>query len=236
VAGCGSSDRPTGSGPASSAPATGGPVAPSAPPCLPKVVESGFSVADHVVHYGVIARSDCPQAAIDNAVSVRVLDAAGKTIAGQDENTPDLAVLLPGQQVGGAGTFYMWTITTVSRVDVEFTASDPAPVSAFAAWPTSVRVTGISVSKPDDRGRTTVSGQIVTEPADAPLCWPHASLIVRDSAGRIIYGQSVAPQASRVSFTLAMPAKADTSTIAVYVALGLIGLSLDPASTAACRT
>jgi hypothetical protein len=239
VAGCGTPARHIGFGPPTGTPtatADGDSAAPSTPACLPRITESGFSVTGHVVHYGVIARSDCPQATFNDVVTARVLDANARQIDGRDENLPELVVLLPGQEVGGAGAFYMTDVTTVSRVDVEFTAASAAPVSAFASWPTSVRVADLNISKPDDLGRTTVTGRIVTEPAHAPLCWPHTSLIVRDAAGKIIYGLSGVPQGTLVSFDVAMPAKADTSKVTVSVALGQAGLSLEPLSTAACRS
>jgi hypothetical protein len=239
VTGCVASDRHDGFGPPSGIPTTvvgSGSTAPSPPACLPRILESGFSVTRHVVHYGVIARSDCPEVTFNNVVSVRVLDADGKKIDGQDESLPELVVLLPGQELGGAGAFYMTNVMTVGRVDVEFTGASAAPASAFASWPTSVRVADLHISKPDDVGRTTVTGRIVTEPDRAALCWPHTGLIVRDVAGKIIYGQSGVPQGGLVSFDLAMPARADLGKVTVYVALGQVGLSLDPVSTAACRT
>jgi hypothetical protein len=208
----------------------------SLPACLPKITDAGFSVTGHVVHYGVIARSDCPQATFNNVVSVRVLDAAGNPIDGHHDNLPELLVLLPGQEVGGAGSFYMINVATVSRVDASFTASSAAPVSAFAAWPTSVRVADLNVGKPDSVGRTTVTGRIVTEPAGATLCSPYTSLILRDAAGKIIYGMSGVPRGTLVSFDLAMPGTADTGKTTVYVALGRGAVSLDQAAAAACRT
>jgi hypothetical protein len=205
------------------------------PVCLPTITETGFSVIGHDVYYGVIARSDCPQATYNNVVFVRVLDAAGNQIEGQNDYLPEMVVLLPGQEVGGAGSFYLKTVTTVSKVEVKFTAASAAPVSAFASWPTSVQVTDLNISKPDAVGRTTVTGQIVTEPPGAYLCSPRTSLILRDATGKIIYGLAGQPRANTVYFDLAMPANADLSRTTVYVALGQAALSLNPVATAACR-
>lgn len=204
--------------------------------CLPKIVESGFSVTGHSVNYAVIARSDCPRATYNNALSVQVFDPAGHPVAGQDEQQPDLLVLLPGQQIGGAGRFGMTTVSAVGRIVVSFTASSPAPISAFASWPTSIRVVDLVVGKPDARRWTNVAGRVVTEPVGVGLCEPQASLIVRDTSGKIIYGQQGSPQAGRVSFDLTMPPGADPSRISVFVALGQPGLNaFDPVSSAACR-
>lgn len=211
---------------------------PSGPVCLPKIVEIGYSVTRNNVHYGVIARSDCPETTYDLVPSVHVFDTAGRPIAGHDEFLPEINVLLPGQQVGGAGTFYMLAVRPVGRLEVRFTAGDPAPVGLFAAWPTSVRVTDLEYEK--HRGAsdyTTVTGQIVTEPERAGLCAPHTSLILRDAKGKIIYGvQGEVHSDAFVTFDLAIPTKADLSKTTAYVALGAVAISFDPASGAACRS
>ncbi len=229
---------PTPGAAGSATPSTTPSAAASSPACLPRIVETGFGVTEDVVHYGVIARSDCPQVAYNIVVSVQVFDRAGRSIAGHNDFLPEINVLLPGQQVGAAGSFYMSAARPVGRVEVRFTDAATGPVSAFAAWPTSVRITDLEYETvrgaPD---RTTVTGQIVTEPARAVLCAPHTSLILRDAKGKIIYGAQGQVHADRfVTFDLAIPAEADRGKTTAYVALGEVGISLDPVSMAACRS
>jgi hypothetical protein len=213
------------------------PSAASSPACLPTVVETGFGVTGKNVDYGFIARSDCPQATYNIVISTRVFDPAGREIGGQNEVLPEVNVVLPGQQVGGAGRFYLTTVRPVGRVEVRVTRGRPAPVSAFAGWPNSVRVTDLEYQPvrgaPD---RTTVTGQIVTAPARAVLCAPHTSLILRDAGGKIIYAIQGQVHSTSVTFELAIPAAADRRKTTAFVSLGEVAFSVDAVSTASCRS
>ncbi|GAA2845504.1 hypothetical protein Acy02nite_46970 [Actinoplanes cyaneus] len=206
----------------------------SEPACLPTVIEAGFAVVGQSVRYGVVARNDCPEAVINAAVKIRVVDPSGNPVAGTDEQLPDLVVLLPGQQLAGAGRFYLDKPGKVGKVEAAFAAATPAPTTAFAAWPRQVSVTGVTAGAPDSHGRSTVTGRITTDPANTALCSPTASLILRDSNGKIIYGMTGQIRDDQVSFELAVPKATDRSTISVAIALGQPALTLDSVPTAAC--
>jgi hypothetical protein len=236
TSGTGAAATPSASG--SRTPSTTASAAPHRPACLPRVLETGFSVSEGDVEYGAIVRSDCPQALFNIAVSARAFDTAGREIDGKETAWPEINVLLPRQQVGGAGVFAMRTAKPVGRVEVRFTDALSAPVSVFARWPASVRVADLTFSKPDRVGGVRATGRIVTEPASAALCWPHASLILRDSAGAIVGatwgavlggepGQGLT-HASSVEFRVPkVPAKADLRRATAYVTLGIDSLDID---------
>jgi hypothetical protein len=206
----------------------------SGPACLPTVTETGFAVVGQSVQYAVVARNDCPDALINAALKIRVTDPSGDPVAGSDEQLPDLVVLLPKQEVAGAGRFYMAKPGNVGKVEATFAAATPAPAEAFDAWPQQVSVAGVEVSAPDSHGRSTVTGQITTDPAGATLCSPTASLILRDRSGKIIYGMTGQIGDDQVTFELAVPPATNRSAITVAIAQGQPALTLDPVPTAAC--
>ncbi|BCY08928.1 hypothetical protein L3i22_040160 [Actinoplanes sp. L3-i22] len=206
----------------------------SGPACLPTVIETGFAVVGQAVRYGVEARNDCPEAVFNAVVKVRVVDPSGDPVAGTDEQLPKLVVLLPGQQVAGAGRFYLDKPGKVGKVEAAFVAATPAPTEAFDGWPRQVSVTDVTVGKPDSHGRSTVTGRITTDPAGTTLCSPSASLILRDHSGTIIYGMTGPIRDDQVSFELAVPKATDRNAITVAIALGQPALTLDPVPTAAC--
>jgi hypothetical protein len=219
---------------------------PSGPACLPRVLETGFFVFQQAVEYGITVRSDCPQALINIAVSVLVLDTTDRPVDGFDSLLPFIDVLLPGQQIGAAGVFAMTTAKPVGRVEIRFTDALPAPVSVFAGWPTSVRVADLTFDRPDHAGGVRVTGRIVTEPANAILCFPHTNLILRDSAGAIVGGRwglilgEPGRTRATTSFLLPkVPATADLSKTTAYVTLGGPQVDVDAGkynpSGAACR-
>ncbi|MEU8662594.1 hypothetical protein [Actinoplanes philippinensis] len=202
--------------------------------CLPTVTEIGFTADEREVRYGVATRNACPYALVNAAVTVRVLGADGRRLAGEDIDLPDLTVLLPGQELAGAGYFQLDDAVRVGTVEAVFTAGEPAPAEAFAAWPREVRVADLTVSTPDSHGRSAVTGRIVTEPAGAALCSPAASLILRDRAGKIVYGRPALIRGDRVSIDLAVPETADPARTEIAVAQGQDALRANPVPVAAC--
>jgi hypothetical protein len=205
-------------------------------PCLPTVTETGFDFDGQTVQYGIVTRNACPYAVYNASVNVRVLGPSGAPAAGREEESPNVTVMLPGQELAGAGRFYLDRKgTEVSTVEATFDGATPVSASAFDAWPREVRVTDVKVGAADSDGRSTVSGRIVTDPAGAPLCAPAASLILRDKNGKIIYGMNGRIMADQVTFELALPEAADRNNITIEIAQGKPTLSLlNPAAAAAC--
>ncbi|GAA1604654.1 hypothetical protein [Actinoplanes couchii] len=202
--------------------------------CLPEVTEVGFTVEERDVRYGIHTRNDCPYALVNATVKVEVLDGKGRPVAGRDQYLPDLTVLLPGQQAEAGGYFYLDKEGPVGRVEASFTSGTPAPAEVFAGWPREVRVEDLTVSAPDDRGRSEVTGLMVTEPAGATPCSPAASLILRNRAGKIIYGRQVFIKADRVNIDLVVPETADPARTTVFVSQGQDAVSFNPIPIAAC--
>jgi hypothetical protein len=96
-------DRKPAAGPAPTPSAA----ASSGPGCSPAVAEIGYSrTTTGRVDFGLIARSDCPSAAVNNIVAVSAIGADGKPIANAPGTAlqPRLPVILPGQRLGLAGT------------------------------------------------------------------------------------------------------------------------------------
>ncbi|WIM98603.1 hypothetical protein ACTOB_002207 [Actinoplanes oblitus] len=227
-------EEPSADGPTPAASSSARP-AHSAPACLPTVSETGFSVVRQTVQYAVMTRNDCPDAVINAAVKVRVLDPSGDPVAGRDEQLPDVVVLLPGQELAGAGSFFLDKAgSKVSEVEATFVAATPAPAEAFNGWPREVRVTDVTVGAADSHGRSVVTGRIVTDPPGATLCSPAASLILRDRSGALIYGMTGQIRDDQVTFELAVPENTDRGKITVAIAQGRPALTLHPVATAAC--
>jgi hypothetical protein len=206
----------------------------STPACLPTVVESGYTNDSGRISVGIIAENPCPQAVINTVIKVTAEEAAGTEIHSSGDDPPTLPVLLPGQRLGAGGTISVGRSAKVARVVVTFTHAEAAPVEAFAAWPKSVTVTQLTHSAPDDRGFTTVSGKIHTNPPGATLCEPQVNLIVRNRTGKIIYGEVGTPNGIGVTFESAFPAGSDFDRSEVYVAQGRPAVSLRPAAFASC--
>ncbi|MFI1996292.1 hypothetical protein [Actinoplanes sp. NPDC020271] len=224
-----SADDPTPAASSSAQPTSSGPA------CLPVVSETGFSVVRQTVQYAIVARNDCPDAVINAAVKVRILDPSGDPVAGRDEQLPDVVVLLPGQELAGAGSFFLDKQgSKVGKIEAAFVAATPAPADAFSGWPREVRLSDVTVGVADSHGRSAVTGRIVTDPPGAALCSPAASLVLRDKSGAIIYGMTGQIRDDQVAFELALPKATDRSNITVAIALGQPALTLNPVPTAAC--
>jgi hypothetical protein len=233
LAGC--TDKPTAEGPMPTTASSAAQPAHSVPACLPTVTETGFSIVRQTVQYGIVARNSCPDAVYNAAVKIRVLDPSGTPVAGRDEEVPSVVVMLPGQELAGAGRFYLDKKgSKVGKIEAIFDGATPVSATAFAGWSREVHVTDLKVSAADSYGRSTVTGRIVTDPVGAGLCAPAASLILRDRNGAIIYGMTGRIIADRVEFELALPKATDRDKITVAIAQGQPALSLNPVATAAC--
>ncbi|BCY13241.1 hypothetical protein L3i22_083290 [Actinoplanes sp. L3-i22] len=235
LAGC--VDGPSAEGPAPSAVASSAPrPARSAPACKPTVTETGFNFDGQTVQYGIVTRNSCPYAVYNASVKVHLLDPSGATVAASEEESPNIVVMLPGQELAGAGRFYLDKEgAEIGKVEAAFDGATPVSASAFAGWPREVRVVDVKVGAADGDGRSTVTGRIVTDPSGAGLCAPAATLILRNKSGKIIYGMNGRITADQfVEFTLALPKATDRSKTTVQIALGQPALSLTPVATAAC--
>lgn len=188
--------------------------------CLPRVVETGYTVSGPDLYYGLIAENSCPEIAIRNKLAVAAVDAEGRTIT-DDSDLASLPFIRPGQRIGAAGSIYLGKATKIVQLTVEFINSQAAPNSCFTEWPTTVTVDDITFSEPRDYGRRTVTGRIRSDPIHATLCGPRISLILRDQAGRIIYGKSGFPEGSLASIDVTPPSGTDFARTEIYVAAGV---------------
>jgi hypothetical protein len=204
------------------------------PQCLPTVIESGYTNVGGRISVGMIAENPCPQAVINTVITVRAEDGDGTAIDSNGDDPPTMPVLLPGQRLGAGGTISVAKSAKVARVVVAFTRAEAVPVEAFAAWPKTVTVDELTHSTPDDRGFVVVSGKIRTDPSGATLCEPQVNLIVRNTTGKIIYGEVGTPDGIGATFESVFPAGSDFDRSEIYVAQGRPAVSLRPAAFASC--
>jgi hypothetical protein len=115
------------------------------------------------IDFGLIARSDCPAAAVNNVVTVSAIGADGKPIPNAPGTAlqPRLPVMLPGQRLGLAGTLLVDRATKVSRLTATISDSQALPLSEFSTWARTVTVTDLRHTLPDASGLSTVTGTVV---------------------------------------------------------------------------
>jgi hypothetical protein len=163
----------------------------SGPGCSPTVTEIGYSRTNTGrVDFGLIARSDCPSAAVNNIVTVSAIGADGKPIANAPGTAlqPRLPVILPGQRLGLAGTLLVDRATKVSRLTATISDSQALPVADFSTWAKTVTVTDLEHTQSDASRLSTVTGTVVSDPASVNLCNPDYNLILRSRETRSFMG------------------------------------------------
>jgi hypothetical protein len=213
------------------------PASSSGPSCTPTVAEVGYSRTNTGrIDFGLIARSDCPFAAVNNIVRVSAISADGKPIANAPGTAlqPQLPVILPGQRLGLAGTLLVDRATQVSRLTATISDSQALPVTEFSTWAKSVGVTDLKHTPADASGLSTVTGTVVSDPARTDLCNPDFNLILRDKTNKIIYGTTTTK--SEPTFEGRFPNTADYSKAEAYVVQGVFTLGQASGPRASCRS
>jgi hypothetical protein len=207
----------------------------SAPACLPTVAEIGYTRTRSRIDFGLIARSDCPSAAVNSLVDVTALDADGKSVSNDPyaRDLLNLPVILPGQRLGLAGTLLVDPATKVSRLTATVSGSQALPVSEFSTWARSATVTDLKHTGPDASGFTTVTGTLVTDPPNAKLCNPDFTLILRDKDNNIIYGMTTTKNGP--TFEERFPAATDYTRGEAYVVQGVFTLWPASGARSSCR-
>lgn len=224
-------DRDQGSGQPTTAPPSSAGSA-SGPVCVPRVTESGFTNRSGAIAYGLVVTSDCSQAAVNSFVDVTAVGADGAELTGSEAgDNVSVPVLLPGQRVLVGGTLIADKKVTGLKTTVSQTQNIAA--SQFPGWPASVKVTGIQHSSPDPSGRTRVFGTVQAEPASASLCNPAYYLVLRNTAGKIIFGASTTEDGP--NFDERLPGGVDWSTAEISVVLGKSTLGVLSAAQLSCR-
>jgi hypothetical protein len=231
--GCGTG-HPSGGTTSGAAPASS---SASGPSCSPAVAESGFTDRNGYLWYGLVVTNPCPQAAVDNQIRVVARDAAGHALSTDADDTgAHLPVILPGQRLGVAALIHLaHDPGTVASLGVDITSRELVPASVFAAWPKTVTAEDVSYGVPDAAGATTMTFHLRTDPPNTPLCHPVAQVIVRDRAGRIIYGRAQPVDAPTVTVGILLPAGADRPRTDVYVVQGRYRLGTTAQAALACR-
>jgi hypothetical protein len=203
------------------------------PVCVPKVTETGFSDRNGALAFGLIVSNDCPQAAVASVIDVTAVGKNGDELTTDYASTSiSLPVLLPGRRVGLGGTVIVEEPATSLRTRVSQTQNISA--DAFAAWPRTVRVAGIKHTGPDSSGRTEVTGTVVTDPASATLCNPEFFLVLRNKAGKIVFGASTTK--SGPAFDERLPSGVDWSTAEISVVLGVATLGIPSGAKLSCQS
>lgn len=213
------------------------PASSSGPSCTPTVAELGYSrTSTGRIDFGLIARSDCPFAAVNNIVRVSAIGADGRPIANAPGTTlqPQLPVILPGQRLGLAGTLLVDGTTQISRLTATISDSQALPVTDFATWAKTVSVTDLRHTVPDASGLSTVTGTVVSDPARTDLCNPDFNLILRDKDNKIIYGMTTTK--SEPTFEGRFPDTADYRKAEAYVVQGVFTIGPASGPRASCRS
>jgi hypothetical protein len=209
----------------------------SGPACSPTVTEIGYSrTSTGRIDFGLIARSDCPSAAVNNIVNVRAIGADGKPIANAPGTAlqPRLPVILPGQRLGLAGTLLVDRATKVSRLTATISDSQALPVSEFSTWARTVTVTDLKHTQPDASGLSTVTGTVVSNPDRVNLCNPDFNLILRNKDNKIIYGMTTTK--GEPTFEERFPDTTDYTKTEAYVVQGVFTLGHASGARASCRS
>ncbi|WP_436536411.1 hypothetical protein [Actinoplanes sp. HUAS TT8] len=202
-------------GGATTAPTTSNPAGPI---CAPKVAETGQSNRQGLVSFGIVVTSDCPQAAVASRLDVAAIGADGTELKGDQARAGILLpAVLPGQRLGVGGKLLVDVNASVKNLRVSVSDTQNVPASAFSSWP-AVHVVDIKHQGPDSSGHTQVTGTLVTEPSTAEPCNPQYFLLLRDSAGALIYG--VAATQSEPTFDERLPSGIDWSKAEISVAMG----------------
>ncbi|BCY08930.1 hypothetical protein [Actinoplanes sp. L3-i22] len=196
---------------------------PASPVCVPEVAETGQSQREGLVSFGIVLTSDCPQATVAGLLNVVAIGADGTVLKGdQAEAGILLPAVLPGQRVGLGGMLLVGFDASVKSIRASFSDTQNMPVSAFSSWP-AVHVTDIKHRGPDSSGHTQVTGVLVTEPNTAKLCNPRYFLLLRNTAGALIYG--VETYKEKPFFDERLPTGIDWSKTEISVVMGVPGLS-----------
>ncbi len=209
----------------------------SGPACSPTVAEIGYSRTNTGrIDFGLIARSDCPAAAVNNVVTVSAIGPDGKPIANAPGTAlqPRLPVILPGQRLGLAGTLLVDRATKVSRLTATISDSQALPVSEFSTWARTVTVTDLKHTQPDASGLSTVTGTVVSNPDRVNLCNPDFNLILRNNDNKIIYGMTTTK--GEPTFEERFPDTTDYTKTEAYVVQGVFTLGHASGARASCRS
>jgi hypothetical protein len=203
------------------------------PVCQPKVSETGYSDRDGAITFGLTVTSDCPQAVVNSFVDVAAVGKNGNELTTDQASTSvSLPVLLPGQRVGLGGT----VIVEEPAVSLKTRVSQSQNISAdaFASWPKTVKVANIKHTGPDSSGHSQVTGTVVTDPASATLCNPQFFLVLRNKAGKIVFGAG--PQKSGPTFDERLPSGVDWSTAEISVVMGVATLGIPSGAKLSCQS
>ncbi|MFI1989081.1 hypothetical protein [Actinoplanes sp. NPDC020271] len=192
--------------------------APAGPVCAPKVAETGQSIRQGLVNFGIVVTSDCPQAAVASQLDVVAIGTDGKELTGdQAKARIFLSAVLPGQRLGAGGKLLVDINASIKNIRVSVSNTQNVPADAFSSWPT-VHVADIKHSGPDSSGHTQVTGTVVTDPSTAKPCDPTYYLLLRNGAGTLIYG--AAATGSEPSFDERLPSGIDWAKAEISVAMG----------------
>lgn len=207
-------------------------------PCSLRVVESAVTRKDHysagvrepdgdLYLASAIVENPCRRAAVNAKFVVSPLDGQGRQLlsgGGPVQEHFTLPLMMPGQRLAG-WTYFTHREAPSGVVDVKVRpATGPDSVTCWtdsAIWDyhAVANATGIVIGKRDGsrsltNGETDVAFTVTWSPAKSPLGKRGASLIFRDSSGRLLdaNGQNISAnvkRGERVHFTAWAPANAD---------------------------
>jgi hypothetical protein len=226
----GSPGRPNAT-PSSSAPSVDMVMQPAT--CSPEVVESGYTNVLGEILYGLMVRNPCAYASVWNHIAVTVLDPAGNKINDDKYGTGlAISVLLPGQEVGIAGSAGLTDAKApVGSLRATVDSNRLLPAAVFARWTTSVTGTNLAVDRhPHD---TEVTFSVRTEPPNASLCDPQATLIIRDKQGKIVSAYERPVDRGFFSVRFSYPPVTDDTKFETYIRQGGTGIGVGAAGIAA---
>lgn len=204
----------------------------TAPACLPRVTDIGYSIRYGGYNFGLVVHNPCKQVVGASSIRVTPLGTNGKPLSdSQAVADLEVPVLLPGQDLSLGDELFVGS-ATVSKLQATVDHAANFATTDFASWPRDVRVTDIKHFGPDAAGRTAISGTVAV-PETVSLCHPEYYLMLRNKAHQIIYGAHATLNSP--SFTEKLPGGVDWSTAQISVALGTPYLTVTTAKLLTCR-
>lgn len=145
-----------------------------------QLLEQGFGQQGTEVAYGMVIENPGEAALIDSQYQVTIYDAEG-TILGTDDGS--IAVILPGQRLGIAGTVYLNEGQVTDKVEIVIESGEAAETDFNAPLTTE------KVSYSRESYWPTALG-LVTNPFDQEIAYVQVWGVAYDSADNIIGGGS----------------------------------------------
>ena len=190
--------------------------------CMPRIVESGYSVHGGLIDLGFIVNNPCAHTVVGNLYEVALFNAKGERVRTNYGGHLVVPVIRPGQTLGVGDQIYFDDGFEWSRLAISFTHSYAALEAAFTGWPRTASIRDFQFLRGENGSDYKIGGRIESDPKNAKLCDPRVHLVARDRTGRIVYGAAWDPYEELPEFTFKgwIPPGVDVAGTEAFVGLG----------------